>query len=573
MPNRSERGREANLFDLSGHCALLRLCVRSRRPSSPPDSSGWSRNLGSGILPSVTLGTHDIDHDAAVRGLAEVAGAAATSRDSQAVLDLLVARVRVLLHARACFVILVGTDQRVRVTASSGLVTRFREVWPQHDRDGLAMTAMADRRTIVSEDVLNDSVIALSPSSRGFIEREGYRAGFAVPLLTDTRVLGVLMTGRAQVGAFSPQQIELAEAFAHLATVALESARLSSVDAARTRVDEVFIELERELVGELSIDRLLPLIVEHARRLVDAHGSIYLAEPQRRWLRQAWTSWPETLSGVAFGVGLVGTCAESRRGHLVSDYPSWPHAYPAAVAMGMRHLMAQPLLSRGQLLGVIAMGRNDPEAPFEPRDLALLQRFATQAALALRNATLYGEAEQRRRAAEALAEMARALSETPDVDVLGAHVVRAVGSLFGLACTVRLLEPDGTLVAIASTDVTIGHVQAAGTGLTARVLAGGQAATTSDLTAEPDLALDDDLRRRAAHRGVAVVPLRAEQRIIGVLQIIAPQARTFSPLELELAQTFADQAAPVLEGARLHADLRTSEERTRLIIDTALDAV
>ena len=348
MPNRSERGREANLFDLSGHCALLRLCVRSRRPSSPPDSSGWSRNLGSGILPSVTLGTHDIDHDAAVRGLAEVAGAAATSRDSQAVLDLLVARVRVLLHARACFVILVGTDQRVRVTASSGLVTRFREVWPQHDRDGLAMTAMADRRTIVSEDVLNDSVIALSPSSRGFIEREGYRAGFAVPLLTDTRVLGVLMTGRAQVGAFSPQQIELAEAFAHLATVALESARLSSVDAARTRVDEVFIELERELVGELSIDRLLPLIVEHARRLVDAHGSIYLAEPQRRWLRQAWTSWPETLSGVAFGVGLVGTCAESRRGHLVSDYPSWPHAYPAAVAMGMRHLMAQPLLSRGQ---------------------------------------------------------------------------------------------------------------------------------------------------------------------------------------------------------------------------------
>jgi PAS domain S-box-containing protein len=258
---------------------------------------------------------------------------------------------------------------------------------------------------------------------------------------------------------------------------------------------------------------------------------------------------------------------------LVVDYPSWPNAHPPAVALGMRHLMAQPLLSRGRLLGVIVMGRSDPSAPFEPRDLHLLERFATQAALALQNATAYDEAEQRRRGVEAVAEMARALSETASLKSLGEQIVQSVGRLFGLPCTVRLIRPDGALIAIASTDVAPGHVQAAGTGLTARVIAEGQAAIATDLCAEPGLALDDDLKRRLAARGALIVPLRAERRITGVLQIVAPSTRTFSPLEVELAQAFADQAAPALEGARLAADLRTSEEQTRLVIDTALDAV
>jgi PAS domain S-box-containing protein len=522
---------------------------------------------------AVTPNTPGIDHEAVARAQAEVARAIATSHEAQAVLDLVVERVRALLGARVCFVILVGGDQRVRITASTGLRSGHREVLPRHDRDGIAMTAMTERRPVWSADVLNDPAIYLSPPSRGFVESEGYRPALAVPLLADARVLGVLMAGRDQVGGFSPGEVALAQAFADHVTIALERARLTSLEAARTRLDEALVEVDRELLGELSLDRLLPLIVEQARRLVAAHGSLYLAEAERRWLRQAWTSWPQPLGGLAFGAGLVGTCAESRRGLLVDDYPAWSKAHPPAVALGMRHVMAQPLLSRGQLLGVIVMGRGDPAPPFESRDLALLERFAMQAALALRNATLYGEAEYRRRAAEALARMARALSESPDPDALAEQVVASVGGLFDLACTVRLIRPDGALVAIASTDVARGHVQAPGTGLTARVLAKGRAAVAPDLSAEPDLALDDDLQRRGAHRGVLIAPLRAGRRIIGVLQIVAPAAREFSPLDMELAQAFADQAAPALESAQLHADLRMSEERTRLIIDTALDAV
>ena len=45
------------------------------------------------------------------------------------------------------------------------------------------------------------------------------------------------------------------------------------------------------------------------------------------------------------GTGVVGRCAETRSGALVNDYPSRPEAIPWAVALGMKHVIAEPLCS------------------------------------------------------------------------------------------------------------------------------------------------------------------------------------------------------------------------------------
>ncbi len=243
---------------------------------------------------------------AAAGALADVGRAIATSRETHAVLDLIVDRACALLAARQSFVVLVAADERLRIAASRGLVGQLRELLPRHDRDGVAMAAMTERRAVWSADVMNDPAIDLSPPSRAFIEGEGYRAALAVPLLADTRVLGALVTCRDEVGGFLPEQIELARAFATHAAIALEHARLSALETARLRLDEALLEVERELLGELSSDRLLPLIVEHASRLVGGSGSIYLAEPGRRWLRHGWTNWPQPLAGIPFGEGIAG---------------------------------------------------------------------------------------------------------------------------------------------------------------------------------------------------------------------------------------------------------------------------
>ena len=89
---------------------------------------------------------------------------------------------------------------------------------------------MVERRAVSSADVLNDPAIDLSPSSRRFVESEGYRGALAVPLLADTRVLGVLLAGRDRVGSFSPDQAEVARAFSEKLRTGCEKLGVGYVD-------------------------------------------------------------------------------------------------------------------------------------------------------------------------------------------------------------------------------------------------------------------------------------------------------------------------------------------------------
>src|SRR5205823_15121516 len=142
------------------------------------------------------------------------------------------------------------------------------------------------------------------------------------------------------------------------------------------------------------------------------------------------------------------------------------------------------------------------------------------------------DAERRRSAAQELARLARTLSDRLDTTAVATEIVESFQSLFpDLSCTLRLLRPDGSLVAAASSDFASGHVQVPGTGLTARVLAEGRALWSADRLAEPGLVYDDELRRHVEDmepRAGFVAPLRTERGILGVLQVSARDAREFS---------------------------------------------
>jgi len=338
---------------------------------------------------------------------------------------------------------------------------------------------------------------------------------------------------------------------------------------------DTLLEDERELLAELSAERLIPLIGGRAAQRASADCTIYSVERQSRWLRRTWSNWAYPFDGMPIGDDVAGVCAATRRGLLVRDYTAWPHALPALLDLGVKSIIGEPLLGPSELLGVIVVSRRGAEAPaFDAEDASRLERFAAQAALALRNATLYGEAEQRRRAAEELARTARTLSDRHDPKAVAHAIQQSVLAVFDVSsCNIWLLRPDGGLEALVASTCEVG--QPPGVGLSARALAEGRAVWSSDLLNEPDVPWDEDFSRgniAVGRRAALAVPLRTQRGIIGVFEMSSPVVRDFSPHEVELAQAFADQAALALESARLHGDLRVSEERMRLIVDTALDA-
>ena len=119
---------------------------------------------------------------------------------------------------------------------------------------------------------------------------------------------------------------------------------------------------------------------------------------------------------------------------------------------------------------------------FDAEDLRLAEAFADEAALALENARLYAETTRRQREAEELAGLARSLTESLDVSDVVGRTVESVIPLFGArSSTLRLMQPDGSLVALALGGTSRegfepGHVMPPGRGVLGRAVAEGRAA-------------------------------------------------------------------------------------------------
>src|SRR5262249_58829787 len=106
----------------------------------------------------------------------------------------------------------------------------------------------------------------------------GAAAVLAVPLGAKARIIGRRAWGDAAGRFFTEAEVGLLQTFGDQAALALENARLFSLETARRGQIAVLAEAERELAPELDPGRLLTLIIERATRLFSAPGVIYLAD-------------------------------------------------------------------------------------------------------------------------------------------------------------------------------------------------------------------------------------------------------------------------------------------------------
>src|SRR2546425_8771268 len=289
---------------------------------------------------------------------------------------------------------------------------------------GASGRAAVEGRAVTSPDAFNDPSIVLSEEVAERMRRAGDGALLAVPLRAKGRIIGTLSLGDACGRVFSEAEVGLLQAFGDQAALALENARLFSLETARRGQIAALAQAEREFAPELDPDRLLTLVVERATRLFDAHGVIYLVDADGGLAPHAWTrdGGFEDLA-IAFGHGVGGACAEQRRRLIVNDYAASHFALRKWVDMGVRRAMAFPLSGQERLLGVIAMNRTSPAAaPFLDEDLAVLESFAAPAAIALQNARLY--AQNRRQVEELSGRYGLSRAGTGPLD--RATVVRAI---------------------------------------------------------------------------------------------------------------------------------------------------
>ncbi|MBI3630550.1 MAG: GAF domain-containing protein [Candidatus Rokubacteria bacterium] len=248
------------------------------------------------------------------------------------------------------------------------------------------------------------------------VDVEGARTLLAVPMLKDQALVGTITIYRREVRPFGDKQIELLKTFADQAVIAIENVRLFQELQARTQELARSVEELRALgeVGQavsstLDLQNVLATVAAHAVRLsgTDA-GAIYeFDEASREFhLRATHQMSGELIEAIRearirLGETGVGQAAVRRAPVQIPDIldvPSYPLRDVLARA-GFRAVLAVPIFREDAIIGGLVVRRRAP-GTFPKEILDLLETFASQSALAIQNARLFREVDDKSRQLE-----------------------------------------------------------------------------------------------------------------------------------------------------------------------------
>ena len=407
----------------------------------------------------------------------------------------------------------------------------------------------------------------------------GWRTHLSVPLRQQGELVGILNARRTEVRPFTPAQIKLLETFADQAVIAIENVRL---------FNELKESLEQqtatsEILGVIAssptaIQPVLDTVAENAARLCDATDAV-IDQVDGHRLRMV-AHYGSIASAVALGEHHEAVI--SRRvvhGRAIIDRDTihvhdiaaeaeteYPDSKPLQQLTGTRTILATPLLREGEAIGTISLRRTEIR-PFTDKQIALLKTFADQAVIAIENVRLFKELEERnaelREALEhqtATAEVLGIISRSPtDVQPVLDAIVESAARVCGIDDVVLRLQDGSTMIPkahfgsmpIARVEISIDEPQY-------RWMREHGALHIPDIRAQNDF---PTMGSGANYRTYLAAPLRQQGELIGYLTARRTELHPFTPPQIKLLETFADQAVIAIENVRLFQELeaRTAE--------------
>jgi GAF domain-containing protein/CheY-like chemotaxis protein len=470
-------------------------------------------------------------------------------------------------------------------------VGALRRAWPLAPDSGTA----AGRSVLRCAVAHIPDVLAEPGYAHGAVAQVAtFRSVVAVPMLRDGVPIGTITLNRSQVGPFSDRQIALLQTFADQAVIAIENVRLFTELEARNRDLTETLE-QQTATGEIlrvisrsptDVQPVFDAIAGSAARLCgaelawvfryDGHLLHFAAHHglSAAGLEAVQSVYPMTPGrGSAAARSIVSGAVQ----HIadVRQDPDYEHRTTAA-AMTYRAIVAVPMLRDGAPVGTIAVGRASTGL-FPDRQIDLLKTFADQAVIAIENVRLFRELEVRNRdltetleQQTATGEILRVISSSPtDVQPVFEAIARAAATL----CEADLsgLYPfDGNLIHIGAlhgrtpeeTDAArraFPHPPSR-LSISARAILEAAVVQVADISADPEVA--DALR---IYRTILSVPMIRDGRPIGTITVGRRAVRPFPDKQIQLLQTFADQAVIAIENVRLFTEL---EARNRDLTET-----
>ncbi len=490
------------------------------------------------------------------------------------------AAVMLLDHDESCLEIVGGRGWR-----DSRVVVGLRFPLPG---DNPNTTVIQERRVVILSDAP-----AAYPAFRE-PPHSHIRSWLGVPMIANQEVVGMLAVDSAQPNYFTSEHARLANAYADHVAIAVQNARLYEEARRRAEQMDIIHHLGQRVTSILDADDLLQTAAEElCTRFGYLSVQIYLRDQDNDELVAHGVA--GEIGDIApgyrqkVGQGIIGKAARLGKRVLVPDVRQDPDFVPCVP--GIHSELAVPIFSDERLIGVLNV-ESDKTNTFDQADIIALEALCGQIGTALENARLFQDTARRADELQVLSNTASALRTASNVaemiPILLRQAAQIVAGDFGI---IFLRETTSESVARpeAATSVSPGWYSAKnnwqspisegemrhqpGEGITGHVLASGEIYIATNPLHDPlarALPGEEDILQ-SIHAFISL-PLRTQERIVGVLHVGLTHPHIFSEREINLLQAIAAMAGNALHRASLHEQLEANYIETVMALANAMDA-
>jgi len=459
-----------------------------------------------------------------------------------------------------------------------------------------------NRDTVQIQDAWTDPLYEVKEDARV----GGVHTMLGVPLLRDGLPIGVIGLARRKIEPYTEEEISLVRTFADQAVIAIENTRLFEEVQARTRDLTESLQQQTATADVLKVisrsafnlDAVLGTLVESAARLCEAErGILFLRKGNECHVANVYgfsgeleafaRAHPIPIDGASSTARAAASGIAVQTVDLLADPGLGEVARQYQKLGGHRTNLGVPLNRDGETIGVFTLTRQLVRA-FTDKQIELVQTFADQAVIAIENARLFNEVQQRThdlseslQQQTATADVLKVISRSSvDLETVLGTLVETVMRLCRAdnAAMFRRIDDEHHLIASCGISEEAKeffriHPVARGRGtMSGRVELERRAVHIPDVLQDPEYTFREG-QKVVGYRTLLGIPLLRGDELVGHFNIDRTRVEPFTNKEIELATTFADQAVIAIENARLFDELRERQAELRVTFDNMGDGV
>ncbi len=408
------------------------------------------------------------------------------------------------------------------------------------------------------------------------------RNWLGVPLIARGEVIGFLSLSKRTPHFFSTEHTQAAKALAAQTAVSIQNARLYESEKQARKQEEILRAANIALTKSLDLDNTLSTLLDYVKRLISYDSaSVMLIKDNKKVVvhsmrgYEQWASIEVIHALRSYQYDLdktinLKTLFETKQGFIIDDTNEFDDWIILPTDYIIRNWLGVPLVAGGKVIGFFSIDKQEPHF-FSATHLQAAEALAAQAAVAIQNAQLYQETQDRTLQLEALTDLSTILRAAERVQQMVSAILEKVISLVnGSYGGIYLTEKDSNHLILYGTFPSmpklLGRQHQSDIGIIGHVAMHGDLHIVKNVATDPIIHIFEDEKSIMESMRCGInLPLRAQERIVGVLYIYMTQDHIFSSAEVQLLTAVSEIAgnaihrALVLETLEQRVDKRTKD--------------